>query len=214
MSYAKINDLWAELCAGLVLDQYKDAENLKAIIKVFVDFGQSFENAADRLRAFWDLSRAEGVVLDLIGKVRGKTRNARESDASFRQRIAQDLQIHAAGTPKFVIERSKIISGDPSPVYFEEEAARPVVFVYTPNGRQMKRSDVNALTPAGVLGVPGAKLCAANGKAIIAGVKVVESLADEDGNIITDEDGNVLTAVYGIKKKILGVAKNSAIGNI
>lgn len=215
MSYARIEDVWEDLAEALVLEQYKESENLKNLIKVFVSAGQPFEDTADRLRRFYDLDEAEGVFLDFLGGARRLPREAGESDADYRERIREDTGIGKAGTPPFVNRKSSILSGDPSPVYFEEENARfkPVVFVYTPNGRQLTRGTVNSLTPAGVLGVPGAALKTATGKTIVQAKGSDTYLLTEDGNnYLTDEEGNPLLVPMNTDyKKILCVGKNKNI---
>lgn len=215
-----INDIWAELAADLVLDQYADSTNLKALIKIFVDAGQSFENAINELKNFYNVSEAEGVKLDYIAKIRNLVRKDGESDEEFKRRILADSLIDNAGTPNFVIEQSALQSGDATPIYIEEQGRAPVVLVYTPNGRQLTRGFVNRITPAGVFGAPAAalvmdneggdirlrkKLTFVNGKKILGIARrgyddgiVKGYLLDEIGAHLTDDDGNRLT--YEFKK--------------
>lgn len=147
----------------LLLEQYKSSPNLKAVIQAVVEeCAQPLEEESFALQDFLDLDKATGKWLDTLGKLVRLERNIDEDDSAFRQRIGVEANKDVAGTPDFVIGSASILSGDPRPRCFDEAPA--TLFVYTPNGRQLKRAQVKKLAPTGVLGLPGAAIRLGNGK--------------------------------------------------
>lgn len=214
MSYAPIDNIWAELCEPLILEQYKESPNLLALIKAFVgsgqgagfeNVGQSFETAINRLRSIYDIDAATGPVLDLLGGIRNVNRTPGESDADYKARIIDDLGVENSGTPNFLIFRAQKKSADQTPQYLEEsQTDAPTAFIYTPNGQQLERAFVSRNTPAGVSGFPGAAICFADGSAMMdAGGKKFLAVADDSeiGNdkqqILITETGEILTTETG-----------------
>lgn len=190
----------------LLLEQYKSSQNLKAVIQAVVEeCAQPLEDGAYDLKDFLDLDKATGKWLDTLGKLVHLERNIDEDDSSFRQRIGVEANKNVAGTPDFVIGSASFLSGDPRPRCFDEAPA--TFFIYTPNGRQLKRAQVKKLAPTGVLGLPGSAirlgngglLRCANGKLLLSVARdykrVIKCmLTTDDGKVITTEDGKIIYA--------------------
>ncbi len=172
-------DLW-ESARGLVIGQYRSSANLLAVLKSAVGSLQGAENSAERVSDAFDLSAAAGAWLDLIGKIRNVGRKPGETDGEYRSRMEYLFKDDTAGTPDNVVSNASDLSGDPSPQYTDESPA--TFFVYTPGGRQLLRKQVQRLAPAGVLGLPGAALLAADGAfiATAGGKKILAAARDED----------------------------------
>lgn len=186
----RIENLWDSV-RGLLLTQYEESENLKAFIRVFVEALQGIEDSSDRLRNFADLDIADGRWLDLIGGIKNVNREPGESDDAFKGRLSIELGGTRAGTSAGVVDTAARLSGDPSPAYLDE--APGVFFVYTPNGKQIKRDNVQKLAPAGVIGLPGAAICTAKRKVLTDALgRIILAVGNDDWATrrITDEHEN------------------------
>lgn len=210
MALAK-KDLWATV-KELLLEQYRrdntanvsgtlpdDTVNrFQGLLKTLVDgLLQPLDDAALDLQGMADIGRANGGLLDALGKIAGLIREPGESDASFRSRIVEVLGSNDAGTPDRILKIAKTLSGDAFPQLLEEVAA--TYFVYTPNGMQLSRSQVKSVSPAGVLGLPGAALKTGNGTLLAdANGKLILMVADDDaladgGVLVTELDEPIMT---------------------
>lgn len=187
MAVENIENLWDSL-KELVITQYSASSNLRTLCSKIVNSFQSIEDCCPRISDFCSIDLAEGFWLDLIGRLKNIERYAGEKDLSYKNRIKYEISLDYAGTPRFVIQRAVDISGDPKPTYLEEfhQNQSCVVFIYTPNGKQINSNFVKNICPAGVLGVPAA------------------AMTDGDGNFIRDYNGNVMMAV----------ANDAAIGKV
>lgn len=195
--------LWNEI-KELVLEEYRESRNLLGVIKAAIEnCVQYLEDAAVSLQDVASVENASGEWLDVLGKIVGVERNPGESDESFRSRILEFAKVNNSGTIDYVISNAVDKSGDPAPQYMDEVPL--TFFVYTPNGRQLLRSTVKKLAPAGVLGLPGAAiemgdgslLADANGKLILMvaddkNVGAGSPLITEDGEFILTETGENL----------------------
>lgn len=179
MRYAGKIDLFGTAWE-LAPDQYRDSPKLKALVKAAVGNGQPFEDAIARFARWADVSAAEGAWLDVLGSVRNVSRNPGETDKDYRDRFEASLLIDTAGTPDNVTTSASRLSGDPSPAYIDECPA--TFFVYTPGGFQLSRGTVRSLAPAGVLGLPGARVETAGGLALATadGRLILAAARDED----------------------------------
>lgn len=173
----RIENLWDSV-RGLLLTQYEESENLKAFIRVFVEALQGIEDSSDRLLNFADLDIADGRWLDLIGGIKNVNREPGESDDAFKGRLSIELGGTRAGTSAGVVDTAARLSGDPSPAYLDE--APGVFFVYTPNGQQIKRENVQRLAPAGVIGLPGAAIKMGDGSLLGDSMKNVILIEADD----------------------------------
>lgn len=210
MALAK-KDLWATV-KDLLLEQYRrdntanvsgtlpdDTVNrFQGLLKTLVDgLLQPLDDAALDLQGMADIGRANGGLLDALGKIAGLIREPGESDASFRSRIVEVLGSNDAGTPDRILKIAKTLSGDAFPQLLEEVAA--TYFVYTPNGMQMSRSQVKSVSPAGVLGLPGAAVKTGDGTLLAdANGKLILMVADDDALadgevLVTELDEPIMT---------------------
>ncbi|SHL04401.1 DUF2612 domain-containing protein [Fibrobacter sp. UWH4] len=190
-------ELWNEI-RELVLEEYRESHNLLGIIRAVVEnCVQYIEDAAVSLQGVASVENASGEWLDLLGKIVGLERNPGESDESFRSRILEYAKVNNAGTIDYLISNAIDKSGDPAPQYMDEVPL--TFFVYTPNGRQLLRSTVKRLAPAGVLGLPGAAvemgdgslLADANGKLFL--MVAEDSHVGESYQLVTEEGESILT---------------------
>lgn len=210
MALAK-KDLWATV-KDLLLEQYRrdntanvsgtlpdDTVNrFQGLLKTLVDgLLQPLDDAALDLQGMADIGRANGGLLDALGKIAGLVREPGESDASFRARIVEVLGRNDSGTPDRILKIAKTLSGDAFPQLLEEVAA--TYFVYTPNGMQLSRSQVKSVSPAGVLGLPGAAVKTGDGTLLAdANGKLILMVADDDaladgGVLVTELDEPIMT---------------------
>lgn len=176
--------LWNEV-KELLLEQYRNSVNFVSMLKAIIEETvQPIDDSAVGLRDILDLESASGEWLDVLGKLVSLKRNEGESDESFRERIITHAKINSAGTPDYAIEIAKKLSGDEELHYLEEYPG--VFFVWTPEGKQLYRSQVQNTAPAGVLGVPGAAIKLADGSLLgTTDEKVLLTVADDD-NIGSD----------------------------
>ena len=170
----------------------------QGLLKTLVDgLLQPLDDAALDLQGMADIGRANGGLLDSLGKIAGLIREPGESDASFRSRIVEVLGSNDAGTPDRILKIAKTLSGDAFPQLLEEVAA--TYFVYTPNGMQLSRSQVKSVSPAGVLGLPGAAVKTGDGTLLAdANGKLILMVADDDamadgGVLVTELDEPIMT---------------------
>lgn len=176
MSAMTQKDHWENTVSPCVLEQYKGSTRWLGILKASIDRMQVVENDGIELGQVLDISeKLTGKRLDYVAGLINVTRNAGEDDDSLWARFVTACGSYDAGTPDAVIVASIRLSGDPSPSYMDECPA--TFLVHTPGGRQLLRSQVRRLAPAGVLGLPGAALAAA------------------DGSFLATADGSVLLAV-------------------
>lgn len=149
-------NLW-DTVKELVLEQYKGSPKFLAMLQAVIEESvQPLDSCAVELADALDVYKAEGALLDVIGKLVCTEREYGETDEDFRARIIGLANENRAGTPDKVIENVAALSNDPSPQYMDEAPA--TFIVYTPNGRQLTRQQVKKMAPAGVLGLPGAAI--------------------------------------------------------
>lgn len=150
---------------------------LQAVLKSVIDeLLQPVDDASVDIGRLADVGQAEGEWLDILAKLAGMKRYYQESDRDFRVRVEAALASDNAGTPDNVIYNAAILSQDPAPQYMDEapatffvydgpvyirhqpEGGEPYDEMVKPSGRQLSRSQLRKLAPAGVLGLPGAAL--------------------------------------------------------
>ena len=187
-------NLW-DTVKELVLEQYKGSQKFLAMLQAVIEESvQPLDGCAVELADAFDIDKAEGVLLNIIGKLVGTEREYGETDEDFRARIIKLSKENRAGTPDNVIENVSSLSNDPAPHYMDEAPA--TFIVYTPNGRQLKRATVKKMAPAGVLGLPGAAIRLGNGKYLrsVGGKRILCVAQDERRHVTAyavDESGQV-----------------------
>lgn len=192
-----------------ILEQYKESGRWQACLEAVVRKLQVVEDSAFSISKAIDFKTETptGAKLDWVAGLINVKRFSGESDEAFFLRFESLCGANTAGTPDNVIYNASILSGDPRPQYFDEAPA--TFFVYTgarpvePNsetweegGRQLSRSQVRKMAPAGVLGLPGA------------------AILDAQGNYITDAAGRLILAVAddsAIERDVLLADNNGAI---
>lgn len=202
-----IGDQFAETVEPRFLEQYKGSERWQACLKAVIDQIQTAEDAGielSRVIEFKDVPPA-GAHLDWIASLVNFKRFNGESDEQFYRRFVSSRGKYRAGTPNGVIASASEMSGDPSPQYMDEAPA--TFFVYTPEGRKLKRDEVQKMAMTGVLGLPGAAirladgslLCTTDRKLILAvAPDTTEPFTYEydfissDGDFFETDDGNIL----------------------
>lgn len=163
-----------------ILEQYKESGRWQACIEAVVRKLQKVEDTAFSISKAIDFKSETptGEKLDWLAGLINVKRLSGESDQSFFLRFVSMCGANTAGTPDNVIYNAAILSGDPSPQYMDEapatffvydgpvyerhapetEGGEPYDELVKPSGRQLSRSNVRKLAPAGVLGLPGAAL--------------------------------------------------------
>lgn len=168
----KITDHWLETVSDYILEQFRGAENWKAILKSIVDEYSCLEEEIWKLASVLDFKcrtkqeRPSGKLLDFVAGLVNVTRMAGESDSSFYQRFILEIGRNNAGTPDGVIYPVALLSGDSEPKYMDEAPATFLVYdgpayrtvngvkQWTQGGHQLTRMQVRKTAPAGVLGLP------------------------------------------------------------
>lgn len=218
-------NLW-DTVKELVLEQYKGSPKFLAMLQAVIEESvQPLDGCAVELADALDVDKAEGVLLDIIGKLVCTEREYGETDEDFRARIIGLANDNRAGTPDKVIENVAALSNDTRPQYMDEAPA--TFFVYTgprpkepgsdeweQGGRQLTRKQVKKMAPAGVLGLPGAALNLADGallgtsnegqkKILLVAAPddktpiVYEfDLVDENVDYLCDENDNILIGKF------------------
>jgi hypothetical protein len=86
----------------LMLGQYKNSTNLKKIIASTNQQAQDLEDALFELRDLFYINTAEGVQLDVIGKIFKADRGSL-NDADYRILIKTKASLIGSGEPEFII---------------------------------------------------------------------------------------------------------------
>lgn len=191
------HDIWAQDVEPLIIEQYKNSENLKGVIKAFCDELTEIDGTAIELCNFFDIVHAHGEWLDRIGEIFNVIREVGENDTNYRLRIELVIQAQDSGTPEFVIRKAEELSGVHNVKYLDEAPA--TFFVYT-HANQLRPNVVKKLSPAGVLGLSGSAIMTATG--LILGMvsteqRLISAAYTENPTngmlIITEDEASLLT---------------------
>lgn len=176
MAISHIEDHYSATVLPSVLEQYKQADKwggcLRSVVEGYREgvLGglQEVENSAWELSEVFKLPDDPSSVseerMDYLASLTNLARMDGETNEELFQRIIRKVRNRDSGTPNNVIYCARQMSKDDSPVYFDEEDM--TFFVYTPKGRQLKRSEVKRLSPGGVLGLPAAAIYGVGGAPI------------------------------------------------
>lgn len=158
---------WTENVEPLILEQYKESSNWAGLLRASIEAIQKIDDDSVELSDVFDFEANDptGYRLDYIASLVNVKRLDNETDLEFLSRLKAKAGVLDGGTPNHVIYESALLSSDPAPSYHEEATA--TFYVYTPRGRQLYRSQVRNMAPAGVLGFPAAALTTATGKHIV-----------------------------------------------
>lgn len=161
-----------------ILEQYKESGRWQACLEAVVRKLQAVEDSAFSISKVIDFKTEtpNGAKLDWVAGLINVKRFSGESDEAFFLRFVSMCGANTAGTPDNVIYNAALLSGDTAPQYIDEapatffvydgpvyirhqpEGEEPYDELVKPSGRQLSRSQLRKLAPAGVLGLPGAAL--------------------------------------------------------
>ena len=94
----------------LMLEQYKNASNVRGMIDSSNDQADDLEAAIFEVRDLYYIDTAEGVQLDFIGDIWDVPRNG-ESDSDYRMRIKTTAALQSSGNPEEIINILKALFG-------------------------------------------------------------------------------------------------------
>ena len=143
---------WIEDYRGhlsLLMEQYKDSPNLQAVISGILEQGNAIEEAMQELYTLLSIQQAEGVQLDVIGRLVGVARGAQDDEA-YRLVLISWLQLQYSGTYEAIIKGVKELSGATSVRLVPDYPAGLLVFAPGAK-RELTQQQLEALAPAGVM---------------------------------------------------------------
>ena len=222
-SISKINDHWTETVSDFILEQYRGAENWKALLKSVIDKFTDIEGEIWKLAYVLDFKCRQkqqpptGKLLDFCAGIVNIERKYGESDSAFYERFLIELETENAGTPDGVIYPAAVLSGDPKPQYMDEADATFIVYTgprpdgngtADGGGHQLLRRLVKKLAPAGVLGLPGAAIQFCDGSLMGDQDGKLMMMVADDANVehdlvLGDETGNVISTPQGAPVKVV-----------
>ncbi len=222
-SLAKINDHWTETVSDFILEQYRGAENWKALLKSVIDKFTDIEGEIWKLAYALDFKCRQkeqpptGNLLDFCAGIVNIERKYGESDSAFYERFLIELETENAGTPDGVIYPAAVLSGDPKPQYMDEADATFIVYTgprpdgnggWEEGGHQLLRRQVKKLAPAGVLGLPGAAIQFCDGSLMGDQDGKLMMMVADDANVehdlvLGDETGNLISTPQGLPVKVV-----------
>ena len=207
-------DLRAEIEAqGCTLPEGAD-NRLQGLLKAVVDkLVQPLDDACVELQELLDIDTATGARLDFIGKLSNLKREAGESDAMYKERVVGAFFSDNEGTPDFAVMMAAILSGDQSPQFMDEAPATFIIYdgpvyehrgenddvlIKEPGVKQLKHAQVRKLTPAGVLGLPGAAIRMSDGRLLCTSdhKKLILAVANDKNSevdtVLIDNGGHLM----------------------
>lgn len=134
---------------SLLMEQYKDSPNLQAVISGILEQGNAIEEAMQELYTLLSIQQAEGVQLDVIGRLVGVARGAQD-DETYRFVLISWLQLQYSGTYEAIVKGVKELSGATSVRLVPDYPAGLLVFAPGAK-RELTQQQLEALAPAGVM---------------------------------------------------------------
>lgn len=148
---SKITDYYQRVVKTYILEQFKDSENINAILSLVSRQVDDLETATFELQFLYDVDNQEGVQLDMLGELLNVSRNDR-TDVDYRIAIKASFGILNSGTPEDVCRSVKALTGSS---YVEYVPEYPAAFWTLFDGSGMTQSQLDSLAPAGVRGWMG-----------------------------------------------------------
>lgn len=181
----------------LLLEQYKNSENIIKILEIVFDQCEFLENVFDDLKNILDIENQSGSVLDLIGDIISEKRNGL-NDYDYKKQIK--FAIFKNTSRGFVVDIIKIIkflTNANLVVYSDNPPASYTIYTdgsEIPNNLSIL---MDKLSPAGVSLIV---YCSAGEKPFIAKNISTNSgfLIDDDQNQIVDDALNPLSIDYSV----------------
>ena len=134
---------------SLLMEQYKNSPKLQAVISGILEQGNAIEEAMQELYTLLSIQQAEGVQLDVIGRIVGVARGAQD-DETYRLVLISWLQLQYSGTYEAIIKGVKELSGATSVRLVPDYPAGLLVFAPGAK-RELTQQQLEALAPAGVM---------------------------------------------------------------
>lgn len=170
--FPQITDYY-DFLLSYMMEQYKNSPLFDGVLDTTALQSNDLEQALWEIRDLFYLSSAEGVQLDIIGKIFGLNRNGSESDTDFRQRIKLTAAARFSGTPDEIIQTVQIFFGATTVSFIPLYPAGFALFTDV----SLTKQELEALSPAGV------------------GVGEFANLVDAVNNPITDFFGNYIYSI-------------------
>lgn len=188
-----------DIILDLLLEQYKDSTNFKALIQADDKQANDIEQALFEIRDLYTLENATGVQLDVIGSIFNLTRDGK-TDTEFRVYIQQVISIGSSGTPESIIAALKALYGASYVTYTPEYPGK-----YRVNtDAEITLEELQSLSPAGVQGFLLCYILSWGGDNLVdyygnkighvscSGIR--ETITDGNGLDVTDGNGDSLTS--------------------
>ncbi|MGD9157047.1 MAG: DUF2612 domain-containing protein [Desulfobacteraceae bacterium] len=138
---------YPQIAFNLLIQQYKESSNLMAVLEAQGLQANELEQAIFEVRDLFFLDTAEGVQLDVIGKIFNLRREGL-SDEDYRDAIEIKWSLRVSGTVDEIINVLKFAYGATSVDYIP---AYPAGFVLIADGT-VTQDILTQLCPAGVFG--------------------------------------------------------------
>ena len=170
---AKITDYSVNL--SLLLEQYKQSTNLKGILSVMDSEADDFEDCLFEIMNNYWLYSAEGVQLDVLGKIFNISRMG-QSDADYRITIGNKATAYKSGEPETIISILKLFYLATYVYYRSSGPAVPAGY-YLDTDANVTSEQLKKFSPAGVQ------------------LYLLNHIQDGDGNNLVDANGNQICSV-------------------
>jgi hypothetical protein len=154
----------------LMLGQYEKSKNLKGVVATNNKQSADLEDALFELRDEFYVDTAEGVQLDIIGKIFKVDRKG-DTDTDYRERIKLTGATIGSGEPEFIIGALKALYGATFVGYYPGYPGEPASFTVITDAT-ITLSELTVLAPAGVKAYLGGYLLLEDG---------ISFLLQEDG---------------------------------
>lgn len=140
----------ADQAIALLIEQFKSAENLQALIGALIGPLQEIENTADDLYTLRAIDTAEGEQLDGIGEIVNEERQGRDDDEYREGLYFRILVNNSKSIPETIIDGLKIITGATKVTYIEIYPAKVELMTDGPIIPDNLHETIESILPAGV----------------------------------------------------------------
>lgn len=149
----------------LLLEQFKDSDNLKNILSCFNTEMEKVEDALFEIRDNFYLAVAEGDQLDTIGLIFNESREGR-SDDDYRDAIQAKAERLYSGTPEGIYEQLRLLYGATN-LQYSPPATGEYALYYMSTDAVITEAQLEVLSPAGVSVLLGLLLALENGDELV-----------------------------------------------
>lgn len=175
----------------LILNQYKDSNNLTGIIESVLRRANISEQALFEIRDEFYLFNAVGAQLDVIGVIFNISRFGR-FDSLYRKAIQEKAVLQYSGEPESIIELMQSVYGATQVQY---RPAYPGKYYLFTDASGVLSREINIINPAGVLALfekpildaAGGFIVDALGRKICSTIEIQKIfIVDALGNLLVD----------------------------